>query len=200
MENVKDLIASGNTKLPKTTAIFNMSSATDCPSLKKGLCSAIIDGKIVCYALRPEKFRPTVLPYRKRQEKYWKDITAEKFVEEFITANARKRKPYNAIRFNEAGDFHTQKCITKAEKIATMLKPYRIKCYTYTARKDLSYKKIDNLVVNGSGFMRDNIKNEFKIVKKDASDKPADYALCVGDCKICSRCMVKGMKTAVQKH
>jgi len=200
MENLKGLIASGNKKLPSTTAIFNMSSATDCPSLEKGLCSAVIGGKIVCYALRPEKFRPDVLPYRRRQESFWKDIKAVEFVKQFLALNDRKRKPFNAIRFNEAGDFHSQKCITKAEKIATLLKPYGIACYGYTARKDLSFKKIDNLVVNGSGFMKDNIKNDFKIVAKDASDKPDDYVLCQGDCRGCVRCMVKGMKTAVRKH
>ena len=88
----------------------------------------------------------------------------------------------------------------KAERIATLLKPHKIKCYAYTARKDLSYKTIDNLVVNGSGFMKDNIKNEFKIVDKDGKNVPAGYALCVGDCKICSRCMLKGKLTAVKKH
>ena len=71
MEDLKNLIATGNKKLPTTTAIFNMGSATDCPSLKKGLCTAVTEKKVTCYALRPENFRPLVLPYRRRQEKYW---------------------------------------------------------------------------------------------------------------------------------
>ena len=199
MIELKKLFANGNTKLPKTTAIFNMASATDCPSLKLGLCSAVIDGKIVCYALRPEKFRPNVLPYRRKQEKVWKEISATDFVKQFLAVNSRKRKPFDAIRFNEAGDFHTQCCITKAEKIATLLKPYGIRCYAYTARKDLDFKCIDNLVVLGSGFMKDNITNEFRIVA-DVKDAPAGYKVCPMSCKQCTRCLTKGTKTVVKKH
>jgi hypothetical protein len=202
MEELKKLIQSGNHKLPTSTAIFNMGSATDCPSLKLGLCSAVDEnGKLFCYAKKSEAgYRPDVLPYRRRQEKFWKGITAEEFAKQFISINSRKRKPFNAIRLNESGDFHSLACVAKAETIATLLKPYGVKVYAYTARKDLSYKGIDNLVVNGSGWMKDNVTNDFMIVAKDASDKPNDYVLCGGDCRVCSRCMVKGNKTAVKKH
>jgi len=202
MEQLKKLIQAGNHKLPSTTAIFNMSSATDCPSLKFGLCSAVDEnGKLFCYAVKAERgYRPDVLPYRRRQEKFWKSISAEKFAEQFIAINARKRKKFTALRLNEAGDFHSQECIDKAEKIATILKPTGVKVYGYTARKDLSYKKIDNLVVNGSGWQKDNITNDFKIVNKDGTGLPKGYKLCPMDCSICIRCLVKGSMTGVRKH
>ena len=199
---LKKLIQSGNHKLPKTTAIFNMASATDCPSLKAGLCSAVDEnGKVFCYAVKAERgYRPDVLPYRRRQEKFWLSISAEEFANQFIAINARKRKPFTALRLNEAGDFHSQGCVTKAEKIAQLLKPYEVRVYAYTARKDLSYKKIDQLVVNGSGWTKDNITNDFKIVNKDGSGLPDGYKLCPMDCSICNRCLVKGNKTGVRKH
>ena len=75
-----------------------------------------------------------------------------------------------------------------------------IKCYAYTARKDLSFKKIDNLVVNGSGWTKDNITNDFKIIDKDGKDLPKGYKLCPANCRICKRCMIKGSKTGVKKH
>ena len=44
----------GNLKIPSSTAIFNMGSATDCPSLKLGLCKAYFNGKHICYAKKAE--------------------------------------------------------------------------------------------------------------------------------------------------
>jgi hypothetical protein len=69
MEELKKLIQAGNHKLPKSTAIFNMASATDCPSLKLGLCSAVDEnGKLFCYAKKSEAgYRPDVLPYRRKK-------------------------------------------------------------------------------------------------------------------------------------
>ena len=64
-------ISIGNKKLPKTTAIFNMGAATDCPSLELGLCQAFVGEKLVCYAMKAESgLYPDVLPYRRRQESF----------------------------------------------------------------------------------------------------------------------------------
>lgn len=197
-EHLSKLIATGNKKLPKTTAIFNMGSATDCPSLALGLCQAYIDGKCVCYAMRPEKFRPGCLPYRKRQTKYWKEISSVDFAKEFLEVNSRKRKPFDALRFNEAGDFWTQKCVDKADSIAKILKANGVKTYCYTARKDLDFSGCKNLVVNGSGFKAKGVKGDFLFVQ-NASDAPKGYGVCPGDCRGCVRCIV-GMKTVIPKH
>jgi hypothetical protein len=104
---LNDLITSGNKKIPSTTAIFNMGSATDCPSRKLGFCQAINkNGKNICYARKSEyEYHPTVLPYRRRQEKYWKSCTAEQFVIDFLTLNALKALPYTALRLREYGEY-----------------------------------------------------------------------------------------------
>jgi hypothetical protein len=194
------LLAEGNTKIPTTTAIFNMGSAKECPSLKLGLCAAYVNGKHVCYAKKSEcEYRPTVLPYRQKQAKFWKSVTADEFIAQFLLINALKVKPFTALRFNEAGDFYGQACVDKAEKIATVLKRYGVTCYCYTSRSDLDFSKAKNLVVSGSGFMKDGIKNEFKIVKVKA-DKPKGYGVCIGDCRKCKRCQVRGLKTVVILH
>jgi len=194
------LISEGNTKLPVTTAIFNMSSAHDCPSLKLGLCKAYVDGKHVCYAKKAEfDYHPQVLPYRRRQEKFWLSVTAEEFASQFLLINALKVKPFTALRLNEAGDFHSQECVDKAEKIATLLKRYGVIVYGYTSRDDLIYTSCKNLIVSGSGFMKDGINNLFTIVKKK-EDKPKGFGICAGDCKVCFRCQKRGLMTCVILH
>lgn len=190
----------GNLKIPKTTAIFNLSSAHDCPSRKLGLCKAMIDGKSICYAIRSENtYRPHVLPYRRRQEAYWKSVTAEEFCVEFLAICVTKVKPFTALRFNESGDFHSQACVDKAEKIARILKPYDIVCYCYTSRSDLDYHKVEALRISGSGFKKPGIVNVFKVIERK-EDKPKGYVICPMDCHSCNRCQKAGMKTVVVKH
>lgn len=193
------LIQRGNRKLPNTTAIFNMGSASNCPSLKLGYCQAYKGGRHVCYALKAERLWPCVYPYRKRQEKFWKNITAEEFSRQFILINALVNKKYTALRLNEAGDFWNQDSVDKAEKIAYILNKFGIKVYCYTSRRDLDYSKVKHLVISGSNFQKLGIKNIFKtIVNKD--DKPKGYGICVGNCRICSRCQNKNMKTVIMSH
>ncbi len=190
----------GNLKIPKTTAVFNMSSAHDCPSRKLGKCKAVIDGKSVCYARKSEySNRPRVLPYRRKQEAYWKSVMPEEFCVEFLAICVTKDKPFTALRFNEAGDFHSQSCVDKVEKIARILKPYGIICYCYTSRDDLDYSHIKALRISGSGFKKVGIVNIFKMIKKE-EDKPKGYGMCIGDCNLCNRCLKAGLKTAIIRH
>lgn len=189
----------GNIKIPSSTAIFNMSSATDCPSKKLGLCKACEQG-VKCYAEKSEySYRPDVLPYRRKQEIFWKGITSHEFVYQFLLINALKENPFDKIRFNESGDFHTQTCVDKLEAIATMLKRFGIVCYCYTSRSDLDFSKVRNLVVSGSGFTKEGITNQFKIVK-DLKDRPKGFGICAMDCHKCSRCTVKNRNTVVKAH
>jgi len=196
---LKNHISSGNIKVPKTTAIFNMSSAHDCPSRKLGLCKASLQGA-KCYALKAEyKYHPAVLPYRRRQEKIWKSTGVNDFVSQFLSLNKIKRNKYKALRFNESGDFHSQKYVNKAELIAKKLSEYGIKCYCYTSRSDLNFNNCKYLIISGSGFKKSGVKNEFKIIGKN--DKiPNGYGICAGNCRICSRCLKVGLKTVVRKH
>ena len=202
---LNSLLGAGNQKLPSTTAIYNMSSAHDCPSHKLGFCQAILKmgknkGKHVCYARHSEtSMRPFVQSYREAQGKYWLEMTAEEFAWQFLIINSVKLLPYSALRFNEAGDFHSQKCLDKAEKIACMLDRFGIKTYCYTARKDLDFSKVRHLIVSGSGFQKEGIPNVFKMVEK-GEEKPKGYGICKGDCRVCNRCQIRGKKTVILRH
>jgi len=177
----------GNTKLPKTTAIFNLSSATDCPSRKLGLCK--LCGK--CYALKAERQYKQVKPYRDRQEKYWKYSNASAFAVTFRNAIVKMRKKPTHIRFNEAGDFHSQECVDKMEDIARMLKHDGTTCYVYTARQDLDFSKCKALTINGSGFRPTPEDNIFQAVE----ELPVGELHCAGNCRKCTLCTEKKSRT-----
>ena len=193
-------LSEGNTKLPSSTAIFNMGTARECPSKKLGFCQAIgKDGKHCCYALKAEIQYPAVLPYRKKQENFWKRISAEKFVMDFLLINAMKVKPFTALRVNESGDFWSQGCVDKLDKIAGMLGKFGVTVYCYTSRQDLDFSKVKHIIISGSNFQKSGISNIFKMICK-GDEKPTGYGECVGDCRKCKRCMVRGMKTVILGH
>ena len=193
------LFSFGNRKLPKHTAIFNMSSATDCESNRKGLCQLVNVKK--CYALKAERMYKAVLPYRKRQNIFWKNCTAEEFVEQFEKEKGRKKIKY--LRLNEAGDFVTQKCVEKANKIAEiLLQKHKIRTYCYTARKDLDFSNRTQLTVNGSGFKVDNM---FAVAYTDnrmtQARRTKGEAVCIGDCAKCIMCTKSlGLDIYVREH
>jgi hypothetical protein len=190
----------GNLKIPSTTAIFNMSSATDCPSRLLGICKAIVGEKNICYAKKSERgCRPNVLPFRRRQKAYWLEVSAEEFVVELLIINAFKKDKFDKLRLNEAGDFHSQACVDKAEQIARLLKKFGIVTYCYTSRDDLDYSKVRALVVNASGGKIEGVTNQFVMVPK-GEKPPKGYGKCGMDCKKCNRCSVKGRKTWVPQH
>ena len=198
--SLNSLIRSGNKKLPRTTAIFNMGTATECPSKKLGFCQAYAqNGTHVCYSKKFENgYRPTVFPFRKKQERYWKRTSAEQFIIDFLILNALKVSPFTALRLNEAGDFWSQECVDKAEHIARVLKKYKIRTYCYTSRQDLDFSKCRHLVISGSAFQKEGIRGVFKMIYTK-KERPAGYGICPMDCKSCNRCLV-GRKTVVLKH
>tara|TARA_R110000824_G_C15224690_1_gene677853 strand:- start:236 stop:970 length:735 start_codon:yes stop_codon:yes gene_type:complete len=190
----------GNRKLPATTAIFNFSSATYCASKALGLCPAVDKkGKNICYAMKAERLYPEPLKYRQAQGTFWRGITAEDFAVQFLIINALKERPFDSLRFSEAGDFLSQKDVDKAEKVAMILNRYKIKTYCYTARKDLEYSSVKHLVINGSSFEKEGVANEFRIIPK-GEEKPKGYFACPNDCRTCNRCQIRGQKIAVMAH
>lgn len=193
------LLSEGNTKIPVSTAVFNMSSASSCPSRRLGLCSARWAG-VKCYALKSEcGLYPGVLPRREAQQVFWLKTSAEDFVVQFLLINALKEKPFTKIRLNESGDFHTQECVDKAEKIAQILSRFGIKVYCYTSREDLDFDKIKHLVVSGSGFKKVGIPNQFNIIH-NMDEKPKGFGICKCDCRVCDRCSTRGKNTVVLAH
>lgn len=192
------LMSSGNHKLPRTTAIFNISAAYDCESFKRNLCAANKAG-CKCYARKAEYFRLHVLEYRRRQGEFWNKTTAEEFVSQFLLLNSLKKSPYLKIRLNESGDFRNQNDIVKVEKIAMMLRRFGIRVYGYTSRKDLDFSKLHHTIISGSGFTKKGISNIFQIIGK--KEKPMKgYRMCKGNCRICDRCCKRNLKTNVRIH
>ena len=210
MNELSKLMMFGNTKLPKTTAIFNMGPAHTCPSSALGLCELRKTGggcKDTCYALKAEKqYHKTALPYRTRQQRYWLTVSAETFAREFIEVYQRKRIKPTLLRFNESGDFYTQECYNKANKIAKILKAkIGVISYTYTHRTDLHYINFNQSLNvlksghNGNDYLAANYKAVdpalFEQLKGEQSRNnrnallPQDmYYICPGDCKKCSLC------------
>lgn len=181
--DIKKHLSYGNRKLPRTTAIFNITPAMQCPSDKLGLCQL----SHICYAKQAEKQYPNCLPYRTRQTIVWDSTTPENFVQSI----AKKTK---YLRISEAGDFRSQSDVDKLSTIAELLKG-RIKVYCYTARQDLSFDNVStNLTVNGSGFM---VHNNF-IAVKVLNDSDTN---CIGNCKKCNLCTTrKGLNIHVKIH
>lgn len=190
MEKFK-LVSFGNSKLPKSTMIFNMGAAFDCPSEKLGLCKLAA----ICYAKKSEKMYKQVLPYRQRQAQTWLNSDKETMFNLLLSA---VKKTTNKIRINESGDFYSQNCVDKLEYIAKRFyNELNITVYVYTARKDLNFNNCKYLVINASGFYKTGISNEFTAV----SEYTKGNLKCRGNCKICSICSIKtGRKIEVLKH
>jgi len=184
----------GNSKLPKHTIIYNMGSSEDCPSRTKGLC-LVADR---CYARAPELMYPGCKPYRDRQRDYWLGNDADSIIKdlcEFLMTKKTKHKGklvplYKAVRyfrFNESGDFWSQDCVTKLDKLARALHRLGIKTYGYTARKDLDFSKVF-FTVKGSGFFSYGLNGSTRVIQ-DKTEKQGNEFLCPGSCKRCAFCV-----------
>ena len=192
----------GNKKIGKDTLIFNMGSATHCPSKIKGLCD------IDCYAMKSERQYPQVLPARNHQEEYWTKTPYMSIVNDIKKAIKGKRTPIKYVRVNESGDLHSEACLYKLIQIAEALP--NLKFYTYTHRSDIVDDNThnflaSNLVINTSNFKRVGL-NQFKAVKVEtkfrsymakAKEIKAELKTisnsnlnCGGDCSKCSLCKV----------
>lgn len=177
------LFTQGNHKLPKTTAIINVTPANGCPARKLGLCP-IPNNK--CYALKSERpYRPEVLPFRRRQAKIWRAAPAELIAEAIIRRSFRCTvNRISLLRFSESGDFRNQADVDKMSQIAYILHYVHIGVYGYTARYDLNFSKVDpNMTVNGSNFMA---HNKYIAIPKD--ELKTKTIVCPGNCRVCDLC------------
>jgi hypothetical protein len=183
MNALKNLVSFGNNKLPKTTVIFNLGSATNCPSKKLGLC--LCSSK--CYAMKAEKLYPQVFPYRERQADYWHNTCKEAIFSDLSAIISKKRIKIDKLRLNEAGDFTCQADIDKMDWIAGKLfEQFQIVTYTYSARADLNFSACKFLRVKTSGY--DNGNNGKTMVLLKGMQKPDNFITCPGDCKKCAIC------------
>lgn len=184
--------SNGNHKIGKDTLIFNMTSATNCPSKKLGLCK--LPDK--CYAMKSERMYKQVLPYRVQQEQDWDNEPVQQIADTIKGIAKRKRtNKIDYVRFNEAGDFKDQQSVEKLKTLAQRVP--ELTFYGFTARKDLNLLNLpSNLIINGSGFMVDN--SFTATTKEDAKNHDI---VCSGDCRNCNNCKVKaGNDIAVVYH
>ena len=213
---LSDYISAGNSKVSKTTAIFNMGSAVDCPNYgtresgesDTGYCQV---PKSDCYAAKTENMYKQTLPYRRRQEYLWDNMTPELFAEAFKSLNSRKRKPFDSIRFSEAGDFRSNTDIIKVNRIAGLVD---VPVYTYSASHKLNWDLAENFTVNASNGRADYGNRRFMAVPKGA-DKPDSSVWCpnsvqqidgvpkedrihCGECRLCIN--EKGPDVAIHIH
>jgi len=195
---IKALVSKGNTKLPRSTWIFNSGSATNCPSRELGLCQA---GKL-CYALKAERIYPAVLPYREKQFMITQKQHPTIFALQLIAESKRAYKnPMKAFRFNESGDFINQSQVEWFASVCKTLKANKVKCYGYTARTDLDLTGLLEVAsVNVSNDRENWITkgaNRFKMVLEASGKNRA----CAGDCRICNICQrFKGKTIEVVTH
>lgn len=194
-------LSNGNAKVGPDTLIFNMTSATDCPSAKLGLCQLQDCAK--CYALKAERLYTGCLPYRRRQAAYWADTHWNVIAKDFI--GVLKRFPslsrVKYIRFSECGDFRNQNDVYKLNTLAYTVNMHIRKpliWYGYTARRDLDFSSSRHLLVKGSGH--DNGNNGKVIVRKltPAQKKRKTLTLdgvkhlvCPGKCYGCKICKTR---------
>lgn len=178
----------GNTKLGKDTVILNMTSATDCPSKKLGLCKLTHK----CYAMKAERQYPSCLPFRRRQETQWTNESVETIIDSIKKKNKNKNIKY--VRISEAGDFRTQEDVQKLFKLSEALEKENIKVYAYTARQDLNFEDSPaNLTINGTFF---KIHNQFIPVPllPDPQTLQSHEVICEGECPNCNYCKENGDK------
>ena len=190
----------GNSKLPPSTMIVNITSAFNCPSQKN--CSA----RNICYAKKPGKMgwensemrdirNEYTLPYLSGRE-------ILKLLEMYIELAPIK---IHDIRISEAGDFRNQNEIDFCDKIAGHLKAkYGINTTVYTNAIHLDFSNVKNMIINASSklvkgadrlflwrtkeFMA-NVPATNKVeYKKLENGEEIPFFRCCGDCHICRFC------------
>jgi len=205
---LSDYITAGNTKITNTTAIFNMGSATDCPNRETENCQVPWED---CYAGRAERQYPGPLPYRRRQEYIWDSMPADMWAKAFECLNSRKRKPFDSIRFSEAGDFRSNSDIIRVNEIAQNVS---VPVYTYSASNYLNWNLATEFTVNASNDLSEYGDRRFKAVAsgEELSDGtvwcpnsvqqnngvPADERIQCGECRLCIN--PEGPDIAIQIH
>lgn len=193
----KYLISIGNKKLSRETMIFNLCSASECPT--RNVCDFGKNG--TCYAMKAERIYPQVLPYRTRQKEFWYSTTIDEKIEYFRDFLSH-HKNIKYLRINEAGDIRSVQDLKDIDTLALALKKsHGIQTYSYTHNIGLllKYKPIHftmNLSVDSCNQEiydnnRDSFKryNRFKAVVK--TELPKFKCTCLGhDCMSkCKKCL-----------
>lgn len=212
--NATGFILTGNSKIPASTAILNLAPAELCSSRALGLCQ-LKNPEKECYSLRESRTYGcrVCMPNRLSAMEYFSRNSAWQIAQDLIKLNESKRSKITALRISESGDFFTKADVDKCENIASYLAQAGIKTYAYSARADLDFSDCRHLVINASGWGLPGM-NRFQVAYNLAGSDELGWtcedkngatvkldALCPGDCRICSRCLVQtGKVTGVKIH
>ena len=181
------LFSIGNQKLSDDTLIINFSSALGCPSVK--VCPIT---QKACYAVAGENRLPNVRRKNIMVQNLWIETMKQSYygktelldkifsiAELYIKVLVNTKKPIKFIRFNEAGDFLSQRLLDNAALFAKKVKEeYGVISMAYTARNDLDFTKeidglpIDKIIkINASRedikLSADNVKQRFFATEMD---------------------------------
>lgn len=195
---INKLVKFGNHKIGKDTLIFNMCTSKECPSRKKGLCIPVKKG-IKCYAEKAEDQYPGTVPaYRLRQKEYWNSTPWNTIVKDIRAVIKRRRNKTRYFRFNEAGDFTSQRAINKLSKVAEGIRDLDVITYGNSARADLDFSNA-KFLVKGSGHDKGN-NGRSEVIRKD-EPMPRGYVECPADCSKCNICKTDSkINIAFRKH
>jgi len=187
-----ELLSYGNSKLPKSTAIFNLGSATNhCPNKGSKRCQV---NESECYAISTETRFLTAKKFRDRQLKFWESIPVSNWIHYFNLVQDAKINKVKKIRFNVSSDLRSQSDINRIDRIAKLLD---IPVYLYTASSFLDFSNIDNTIINCSNldlWNRYRNKNNFNFYTVVKTEKQLNnfisqgYKKCKNDCSICNYC------------
>lgn len=184
----------GNSKLPPSTMIINITSAFNCPSVTCPL------KQNVCYANKLEK-RYADTQLRNLRNQYASKFVGIKSVLQLIETyieNAPCR--IKNIRISEDGDFENQNQVDVMDKIAGHLyQKYGISTTCYTHRIDLNFNNCKSMIVNMSDLRSNQGDRYYLAVPKAAFEKleyggikqdknGGLYFKCHCNCKKCNFC------------
>ncbi|MBW2081636.1 MAG: hypothetical protein JRI39_00780 [Deltaproteobacteria bacterium] len=143
-----------------------------------------------CYAYADENTYRSVERYRNRQQIYWRKKSAREITADLAQIIAAVYGRYgfliDKIRFNESGDFFSQRDVYKLNFVTENLRgiyPHLI-VYGYTARYDLDYRGIV-FRVKFSGYPNGPWGSTYVMPENQI---PKGSPVCPGSCKKCSLC------------
>jgi len=182
------VFAYGNTKLPKSTLIVNLTSASNCPAKALGLC----DVANVCYAYKCEKIYKN---YRNKNLAVEEWLACADDVDILSLLNAYiegSTIPITHMRIDEAGDFRDQTQIVQWNEFAKYLfVRWGIVTYTYTHRSDLDFTVATHIMVNGSCPGVAGARRLYLCVSPEVYSQiqlqRGEYK-CIADCNRCTAC------------
>lgn len=197
MNNIKCKF--GNHKIGKDTLIFNMGPAKTCSARLKGMCEVINKG-YKCYAEKAEiQYKDKCINARIEQGKYWTKNTSTTIYNDLKQKILYRRNKTKYFRFNESGDFYTQRDIQKLNTISKKLKSeLNVTTYGYTARKDLKFNKV-SFLIKGSNCSIKGSTGKTKIIDKKEI-VPRGYIECPGNCVTCSLCKSSNNKNIAFRY